>query len=90
MAPVEDLVRARLYPAKPNSHKWRYDVDDRVRIVTGRRPFRKGYLSDWSEEIFDITSRLPTSQVTYELRDLAGERIKGRFYEPELSEGVEI
>ena len=46
-----------------------------------RRPFRKGYLGDWSEEIFEIASRLPTTPVTYELRDPAGELIKGRFYE---------
>ena len=49
-----------------------------------RRPFRKGYFGDWSEEIFEIVARLPTSPVTYELRDLAGELIKGGFYEPEV------
>ena len=90
MAPVEvgphneDVVRARLYPPKPKSHRWKYEIGDRVRIVMGRRPFRKGYLGDWSEEVFEIASRLPTSPVTYELRDLTGERIKGRFYEPEV------
>ena len=90
MAPVEvgphneDVVRARLYPPKPKTHKWKYAVGDRVRIAMQRRPFRKGYLGDWSEEIFEISSRLPTTPVTYELRDLAGETIKGRFYEPEV------
>ena len=49
-----------------------------------RQPFRKGYLGQWSEEIFEIVARLPTSAVTYQLRDLAGETIKGRFYEPEV------
>ena len=49
-----------------------------------RQPFRKGYLGDWSQEIFDIASRLPTTPVTYELRDLSGELIKGRFYEPKI------
>ena len=49
-----------------------------------RRPFRKGYLGDWSREIFEIASRLPTTPVTYELKDLSGELIKGRFYEPEV------
>ena len=49
-----------------------------------RRPFRKGYLGDWSEEIFQIGIRLPTTPVTYELKDLVGEPIKGRFYEPEI------
>ena len=49
-----------------------------------RQPFRKGYLGDWSEEIFEISTRLPTVPVTYELGDLLGESIKGRFYEPEI------
>jgi len=80
----EQQVRARLYPLKPKSYKWRYRVGDRVRIVMQRQPFRKGYLGDWSEEIFEIVSRLPTTPVTYELKDLSGEPIKGRFYEAEV------
>jgi len=35
-------------------------------------------------EIFEIKSRLPTVPVTYELVDLGGESIKGRFYNQEL------
>jgi len=80
----EDVVRARLYPPKPKSFKWKYDVGDRVRIAMQRQPFRKGYVGQWSQEIFQIATRLPTTPVTYELRDLAGEAIKGRFYEPEI------
>ena len=80
----EDIVRARLYPPKPKSHKWKYDVGDRVRISIQRQPFRKGYLGDWSEEIFEINTRLPTVPVTYELKDLADEPIKGKFYEMEI------
>jgi len=49
-----------------------------------RQPFRKGYLGDWSEEIFEISTRLPRVPVTYELRDLLGESIKGRLYETEI------
>jgi len=41
-------------------------------------------VSQWSEEIFDIEKCLRTVPVTYELRDLAGENIKGIFYEQEL------
>ena len=77
----EQQVRERLYPLKPKSYKWKYKVGDRVRIVMQRQPFRKGYLGDRSEEIFEIASRLPTTPVTYELKDLAGEPIKGKFYE---------
>ena len=80
----ENDVRARLYPLKPKSFKWKYDVGDRVRVAIQRQPFRKGYLGQWSEEMFEIAARLPTTPVTYELRDLADEYIKGRFYEPEI------
>jgi len=86
----EDEVRARLYPLKPKSYKWKYQVDDKVRIAMQRRPFRKGYLGDWSEEIFQIASRLPTTPVTYEVKDLAGELIKGRFYEPEVQKILKL
>jgi len=79
----EDAVRARLYPLKPKAYRWKYAVGDRVRIGMQRQPFRKGYLGDWSEEIFEISTRLSTVPVTYELRDLLGESIKGRSYEPE-------
>ena len=71
MAPVEvgphneEEVRARLYPPKPKSYTWKYDVGDRVRIAMQRRPFRTGYLGDWSEEIFEIASRLPTTCLLY-------------------------
>jgi len=51
----ENIVRARLYPVKPKSYRWKYAVGDRDRISMQRQPFRKGYLGDWSEEIF--TSR---------------------------------
>ena len=46
MAPVEvddtneHLVRVRLYPLKPKSYKWKYDVGDRVCITMRRQPFK--------------------------------------------------
>ena len=94
MAPVEvddaneDFVRARLYPSKPKSYKWKYDVGNRVRITMRRQPFKKGYLGQWSDEIFEIDARLPTVPVTYRLKDLAGDVIIGKFYEPEIQKVV--
>ena len=71
MAPVEvnvdneDVVRNRLYPKKPESYKWKYNVGDRVRISMQRQPFRKGYLGDWSEEIFELKARLSSYNNTH-------------------------
>ena len=89
MAPSEvnannEDARARLYSLKPKTYRWKYAVGDRVRIGMQRQPFGKGYLGEWSEEIFEISTRLPTVPVTYELRDLLGESIKGRYYEAEI------
>ena len=41
-------------------------------------------MGNWSEEIFEIVARHPTLPVTYGVCDLAGEDIKGKFYEYEL------
>ena len=82
----EQLVRARLYPPKSSKTlRWRYAVGDTVRIVASRHtPFAKGYTAKWTRELFKIVSRLPTVPVTYALVDLAGEPIKGKFYESEI------
>jgi len=49
-----------------------------------RRAFQKGYIGNWSEEIFVAASRMPTAPVTYKLKDLFGDDIKGTFYNDEL------
>ena len=89
MAPIdvtrdkEDEIASRLYPPKPPL-RYKYDVGDRVRIARYKHVFQKGYLPNWTEEIFEIADRYPTHPVTYGLKDLAGEYIKGKFYEQEV------
>ena len=80
----EDKVRARLYPVQTKKLNWKFKVGDKVRIVKQRRPFKKGYVGNWSEELFVVDTRLPTSPVTYKLKDLSGDDIKGTFYSDEL------
>lgn len=93
MAPIdvvpekEDEIARRLYPPKPPL-KYKYNVGDRVRIARYKHVFQKGYLPNWTEEIFAIYDRYPTYPVTYGLRDLAGEDIKGKFYEQEIQKVV--
>jgi hypothetical protein len=50
--------------------------------------FVKGYTQNWTDEIFIISQRHPTSPVTYGLTDLAGEAIKGKFYEQEVQKVI--
>jgi len=90
MAPIdvttdnEHEVRARLYPMQSKLLNWKFKVGDKVRISMQRRPFQKGYIGKWSEEIFVVDVRMPTAPVTYKLKDLAGDDIKGTFYSDEL------
>jgi hypothetical protein len=55
-----------------------------VRITKYEHLFQKGYLPNWTHEVFEISERYPTYPATYGRRDLAAESIKGKFYEPEI------
>jgi transposase InsO family protein len=80
----ESVVRKRLYPAQNKTLKWRYKVGQTVRMKQTKRVFKKGYEPSWTEEIFIIASLYPSDPPTYILKDLAGEEIKGKFYEQEI------
>ncbi|XP_070550020.1 uncharacterized protein [Ptychodera flava] len=61
---------------------------ERVRITKYKSTFRKGYLPNWTEEIFIVTkvvyaAGLGTPPV-YKMKDLNGEEILGIFYSDEL------
>lgn len=63
---------------------YKYDTNDTVRISKNKRPFRKGYLPNWTDEVFVIYKRYPTNPPTYLLKDLKGANVKGKFYGDEL------
>ena len=79
----EKEIAERMYPPKPKL-VWKFNVGDNVRISKYKHVFEKGYLPNWTEEIFVIAERFPTYPVTYGIVDLSGDSIKGKFYEPEL------
>lgn len=63
----------------------KFKVGDYVRITKYKHVFQKGYESNWSNEIFIITSIIDRSPwVVYTLSDLENESITGTFYEKEL------
>ena len=84
----EEFIRERLYGEKKRPAKWRYILGDKVRISKARIAFKKGYLPNWSDEIFTVVARIPSDPITYELKDLNGQIVKGKFYEPELQQIV--
>ena len=64
--------------------KPKYNLGDYVRIAKKKGTFEKGYTPRWTEEVFKVVEILNTTPVTYKLKDLNDEEIKGSFYEQEL------
>ena len=62
----------------------KFKIGDHVRISKYKNIFAKGYMPNWSEEIFIINKIKNTVSWTYVLNDLNGEKIIGTFYEKEL------
>ena len=62
----------------------KFRIGDCVRISKLRQTFKKGYLPNWSEELFTIYKVLRTIPVCYVIRDEMNVTLEGSFYEEEL------
>ncbi|KAK9693467.1 Integrase core domain [Popillia japonica] len=62
----------------------RFRVGDIVRLSKHKTIFEKGYLPNWTTELFKITKANITNPATYMLEDMQGKPILGSFYEQEL------
>ena len=67
-----------------NTKDPKFKVGDHVRISKSKNIFAKGYMPNWSEEVFVIKKVKNTVPWTYVINDLNGEEITGTFYEKEL------
>ncbi len=78
-------IRQKLYGNSSPPKIYKYQIGDHVRISKAKRQFKKGYLPNWTEEVFIITKRkrLGTESV-YIIKDLNDKEIEGTFYEKEL------
>ena len=67
-----------------NDKNPKFKVGDHVKISKYKNIFAKGYMPNWSEEIFVIRKIKNTVPWTYVINDLNAEEIIGTFYEKEL------
>ena len=67
-----------------NNKDPKFKVGDHVGISKYKNIFAKGYMPNWSEEVFVIKKIKNTVPWTYAINDLNGEEITGTFYEKEL------
>ena len=85
MKPVDVKDNAYIkFKKEVNDKNPKFKVGDHVRISKYKNIFAKGYMPNWSEEIFIIKKIKNTVPWTYVINDLNGEEIVGTFYENEL------
>ena len=85
MKPVDVKSSTQIVFAKENKDKdSKFKVGYIVRISKYKNIFAKGYVPNWSEEVFLIKKVKNTVPWTCVINDLKGEEIVGTFYEKEL------
>lgn len=74
---------------KQSQEKIKIKVGDQVRISKVKSIFEKGYLANWTEEIFTVHSiNRKYHPVTFKLKDYRNEIIEGSFYQHEIQKVV--
>ena len=66
-----------------NDKDSKFKIGNHVRISKYKNVFAKGYMSNWSEEVFISRKIKNTVPWTYVINDVNGEEIIGTFYEKE-------
>ena len=81
----ENEVRIHQYGREAGVSKGtKFRVGEKVRITKEKKIFDKGYLPNFTLEVFVIDKILPRKPIVYKLRDLNGEDVEGIFYDEEL------
>ena len=85
MKPIDAKDNTYINTSKEiNNKDPKFKAGDHVRISKYKNIFAKGYMPNWSEEVFVIKKVKNTVPWTYVINDLNGEEIIGTFYGKEL------
>ena len=92
MRPV-DVTKAKvdqIFNRVYGKHFANYEISSKftdkepVRISSAKTVFDKGYMPNWTEEVFKVSDVVEHPKKVYKIEDLEGENIKGTFYPEEL------
>ena len=87
MKPVDGKSNTYINSNKEiNNKDLKLKIGDVVRISKYKNIFAKGYVPNWSKEVFVITKVENTVPWIYAISDLKGGEIVGTFYQKELQE----
>ena len=81
----EKQVWNRLYQVRfRRTKKPTLRVGDKVRLQKKHRPFKKGYLPGWTEEVFSVSAIKKGALPLYKVVEWDGTPIEGTFYQHDL------
>ncbi len=66
------------------TRKNKFKVGNKVRISKYKGTFDKGYIPNWTTELFTVSKVLNTNPVAYKIKSGNEDEIEGIYYEPEL------
>jgi hypothetical protein len=84
----QTTVAKRLYGRKGPTKLCKFSPEDRVRLSKAQRTFKKGYLPNWTEELFTVVKCIETIPPVYLVKDDHGEIREGTVYAEELQKGI--
>ena len=59
-----------------------------MRLSKAKRTFKKGYLPNWTEELFTVVKCIDTRPPVYLVKDDHGEIMEGTFYAEEIQKVI--
>ena len=81
----EAVVWQRLYgKVTKTRRRVRLIAGDKVRLSERVKTFKKGYLPQWTEEVFRIQRVIQGSVLMYKVEEFNGTPVKGMFYAEDL------
>jgi len=72
-----NLYQFERLPSKPA----KFEIEDKVRIRKKKGVFEKGYMPNWTEEIFIVSKIQHTKPISYKISDCNNEENQGKFCE---------
>ena len=84
----QTTVSKRLYGRKRPKQSCKFSPGDRVRLSKAKRTFKKGYLPNWTEELFMVMKCIETRPPVYLVKDDHGEMLEGTFYAEKLQKVI--
>lgn len=77
-------IKSSTKPGLDKKPPFKFSIGDAVRLSKHKHVFAKGYLPNWTNEVFTVHRVQPTIPETYILKDSRGNMLHGGFYGHEM------